>query len=103
MAKATSINPKITFTVLSHPPDFGKDSNQLGKAANKAKGKANANPKPPIPNDNCIAPPSDDKEPANKEPKIGPVHEKETKESVSAIKKIPRIPPTSEAESVFCG
>ena len=57
-----------------------------------AKGKASANPNPVIPNVSCIAPPSEVKLPANKEPKIGPVHEKETSAKVNAIKKIP-IPP----------
>jgi len=36
----------------------------------------------------------EDKDPAKSEPKIGPVHEKETMDSVSAIKKTPKIPPT---------
>ena len=92
-AKANSIKPKTTFTVLSQPPLFGKVFNQFGNNANKANGNAKANPKPPIPIDNCIAPPSLDKEPPSRDPKIGPVHEKETMASVRAIKKIPMIPP----------
>ena len=66
---------------------------QFGNSANNAKGNAKAKPKPPIPIDSCMAPPSLDKEPPKREPKIGPVHEKETIASVSAIKKIPMIPP----------
>ena len=82
--------------VCSHPPDFGIECIQLGNDANKAKGKAKANPKPVMPALNCIAPPSDVKEPANKDPKIGPVHENDTRASVSDIKKIPIIPPFSD-------
>ena len=88
-ASANSKNPKVTFTVVNQPPDFGSDCNQLGNMANSAKGKANANPNPPIPAVNCIAPPSDANEPANNDPKIGPVQENETKANVSAMKKIP--------------
>ena len=55
--------------------------------ANKVNGKANANPKPAIPCVNAQAPPC--KEPTNKVPKIGPVHEKETIAKVMAMKKIP--------------
>ena len=100
-AKANSKNPKTTLVVFSHPPDFGKEFNQLGNSANNAKGSAKANPKPVIPAVNCIAPPSEDKEPANKEPKIGPVQENETIARVNAIKKMPTIPPTEEAESIL--
>src|SRR5690554_8192375 len=74
-AKANSKNPKTTFTVFNHPPDFGREFNQLGKRAKRAKGKAKAKPKPPIPAVNCIAPPSEVSEPAKSDPKIGPVHE----------------------------
>ena len=100
-ANANSKNPKTTFTVFNQPPDFGKEFNQLGNSANKAKGKANANPNPVIPAVNCVAPPSEVKELANKEPKIGPVQEKETIAKVNAIKKIPIIPPIEEAESIL--
>ena len=34
-------------------------------------------------------------------PKIGPVQENETKANVNAIKKIPNMPPTSDAESAL--
>src|SRR5690606_17389948 len=92
-AKANSINPKTTFTVFNQPPDFGKEFNHFGNIANNVNGKASANPKPDIPSDNCIAPPSDVKELPNKVPKIGPVHENETIAKVNAIKKMPTIPP----------
>ena len=87
--------------MFNHPPDFGKEFSQFGNNANNAKGKANANPKPDIPAVSCVAPPSEVKEPANKEPKMGPVQEKETIASVNAIKNTPMIPPTEEALSIL--
>ena len=93
-AKASSKNPKITFVVLSHPPDFGSALSIFGNIAKSAKGRPNATPNPPIPAVNCHAPPSEERDPAKSEPRIGPVHENETIESVSAIKKTPNIPPT---------
>ena len=93
-ANASSRNPKTTFTVFNQPPDLGIECNHLGNMANNAKGSASANPNPPIPKLSCIAPPFVAKEPANKEPNIGPVQENETKAKVKAIKKIPKIFPT---------
>ncbi len=92
-AKATSIKPSTTFTVFNQPPLRGRELSQLGNKANKANGSARANPKPPIPNVNCIAPPSLLREPPKSEPKIGPVQEKETMAKVRAIKNMPTIPP----------
>ncbi len=86
-AMASSRNPKTTFTVLSQPPDFGNDCNQPGNIANKAKGKAKARPNPASPTVNGHAPSVN--VPANKEPRMGPVHEKETIANVNAMKKIP--------------
>src|SRR5690554_4339686 len=100
-AKANSKNPKTTLIVLSQPPDFGSEFNQLGKRAKRAKGKANATPNPTIPAVSCIAPPSAVSEPAKSEPKIGPVQENETIAKVRAIKKIPMIPPIFEALSIL--
>ena len=100
-AKASSKKPKTTSVVFNQPPDFGKEFNQFGNNANSAKGKAKAKPKPVIPAVNCVAPPSEVKEPANKEPRIGPVQEKETIAKVNAIKKMPIIPPTEEASSIL--
>ena len=40
-------------------------------------------------------------DPANKDPKIGPVHEKEMMAKVKAIKKIPEIPPVLDAVSIL--
>ena len=42
---------------------------------------------------NSIAPPSTVMEPTNSDPKIGPVHEKDTIANVNAIKNVPIIPP----------
>ena len=100
-AKANSKKPSTTLVVFIHPPDFGNAFNQLGNNANRAKGKARASPKPVIPAVNCVAPPSAVNEPANNEPKIGPVQEKETIAKVKAIKKMPIKPPTEEAESIL--
>ena len=92
-ASANSKKPKTTFVVLSQPPDLGRALSMFGNIAKSVKGKPRAKPKPPIPAVNCQAPPSLDKDPAKSEPKIGPVHEKETMDNVSAIKKTPTIPP----------
>ena len=98
-ANASSKNPNTTLTVVIHPPDFGKAFNAFGNKAKSAKGKASAKPKPVIPTVSCIAPPSVVKLPASRDPKIGPVHEKETMAKVSAIKKIPMPPFILELES----
>ena len=44
-----------------------------------------------------MAPPSAVNDPANNDPKIGPVHEKETIANVNAMKKIPTPPLKPEA------
>ena len=97
-ARANSKNPKTTFTLFIQPPDFGSLFNKPGNAANKPKGKANANPNPPIPTVNCIAPDDEDIVPAKREPNIGPVQEKDTNARVRAMKNIPIIPPAPSAE-----
>ena len=91
--KASSINPKTTLTEFNHPPDFGNLFIHDGKNANNVKGKAKAKPKPLIPIVSWVAPPSAVKELPKSVPKIGPVHEKDTIASVSAIKKTPMKPP----------
>src|SRR5690606_8419166 len=45
-ANASSMNPKVTFTVFIHPPDFGNELIQLGKIANKTNGIANVTENP---------------------------------------------------------
>ena len=90
------------MVVFSQPPDFGKEFNKLGNNANKAKGIANAKPNPVIPAESWNAGlPTVPKEPAKRDPKIGPVQEKETIAKVNAIKKIPTNPPISEAASIL--
>ena len=42
-----------------------------------------------------------DNEPTNKEPSIGPVHEKETSAKVKAIKKIPTMLDIDDFDSVL--
>src|SRR5436190_23766662 len=92
-AKANSRNPKNTFTVFNHPPDFGKVFNQPGNIANNMNGKAKANEKPNIPTIAAIPP--FEAASTNKVPTIGPVHENETIAKAKAINKIPIIPPLS--------
>ena len=77
-AIANSKKPRTTFTEFNQPPDFGSEFNHFGNIANKVNGNANAKPKPDIPIVNCIAPPSLVKDPANREPRIGPVQENDT-------------------------
>src|SRR6056300_1380702 len=83
-AKASSKNPKTTFTVFIHPPDLGKDCSHPGKAAKSIKGKLKAREKPNMP----MAGPSNSPEwlaRTNKEPMSGPVQLKDTQASVKAI------------------
>ena len=82
------------MTVFNQPPDFGNEFSHFGNIANNVKGNASARPKPDIPSDNWVAPPSEDKELPSSVPKMGPVHEKDTIANVRAIKKMPKIPPT---------
>src|SRR5690606_37037275 len=90
-ANANSKNPNTTFTVFNHPPDFGKEFNQLGKKANKPNGKAIADEKPNILIIGAIPPLV---AASNKAvPAIGNVHEKDTTAKAKAIKKIPATPP----------
>ena len=77
---------------MSHPPELGSFSRNFGNIANKAKGSPSAKPNPPIPTVNCHAPESAVREPANKDPNIGP-QENETIARVRA-KNIPTNPPT---------
>ena len=52
-------------------------------------GNASANPNPKIATVKSVAPESTVRDPTSKEPRIGPVHEKETIANVNAMKKIP--------------
>ena len=98
-ARASSKNPRKTLTVFNQPPDFGSEFIHPGNAANKANGSAKANEKPNIPTKGAIPPIVADS--TNKVPTIGPVQEKETNASASAIKKIPINPPLSDALSAL--
>ena len=98
-AKANSKNPNTTFTVFIQPPDFGKECNQPGKAANKAKGKAIANEKPNIPIIGAIPP--CEAACTNNEPTIGPVQENDTMAKAKAIKKMPMKPLRSAWASIL--
>ena len=85
--------------MFNHPPDFGNEFNHPGKAANNAKGSANASENPNIPIKGPIPPIVADS--TNNVPTMGPVQEKETKARVKAMKKIPKNPPLFEAESAL--
>src|SRR5918993_406075 len=100
-ARASSRKPKTILTDVSHPPERGREFNQLGNKANNPKGKASARPNPVMPIVSCIAPPLVERDPARSEPNIGPVHEKDTRASVSAIKNMPPRPPVPALESAL--
>ena len=104
-ANAISINPRETFTVFIHDPDFGNACNQAGNAAKNANGKAKAKENPNMPTNgakgilpNKVSPP-----PVTvctrSDPIMGPVQENDTNDKVNAIKKIPISPPLSAALS----
>lgn len=78
-------------------PDLGNELSHSGKAANKAKGSANAKENPSIPINGAIPPL--EAASTNKVPTIGPVQEKET--TAKAIKKIPVSPPRSACLSTL--
>src|SRR5690606_11056623 len=99
-AKANSKKPKTTFTLFSHPPDFGNDFNIEGNIANKTNGTANAQEKPNIP----IAGPKRSPRVAastSNVPMIGPVQEKETTAKLADIKNNPTNPLLSELASIL--
>ena len=98
-AKPISSSPKTTLTLLSHPPDWGNEFNQPGKAENNINGKASASENPNITAVGAANEPV--AAPANALPTRGPVHEKETMAKVAAMKKIPINPPRSAAWSVL--
>ena len=97
-AKPNSIKPRTTFTVFIQPPDFGKLCKACGNNAKAPKIIAQANPNPANAKVNIIGT-SELPETAvpKRLPNIGPVQENDTITKVSAIKKIPIIPPASSA------
>jgi hypothetical protein len=73
------------------PPDFGIDFNHVGKSAKRVNGSARAIANPNIPTAGAMMLPVVETS-TKRKPMIGPVHEKETKVKVNAIKKIATIP-----------
>ena len=98
-ARANSRNPSMILNLLIQPPDFGIFFTILGKNDKNENGNASANPKPKIATVKSVAPESTVNDPTSKDPRIGPVHEKETIANVNAIKKIPAKLVISEEES----
>ena len=90
-AKASSKNPKQTFTLFNQPPDLGMLLRKPGNIADNVNGSAKARAKPNIP---TAGPNNSPLELAStsKVPIIGPVQEKETKAKDAAIKKMPPKP-----------
>ena len=72
---------------------------QPGKALNNPKGKANAEEKPSITAVGAAKDPV--AAPASADPTKGPVHENDTMAKVAAMKKMPTMPPRSEAWSAL--
>src|SRR5690606_31427097 len=98
-AKASSKNPKTTFTEFSQPPDLGRLFSHSGKIAKSANGIAKAREKANMPKIGwMISPPA---EAIRIEPTMGPVQEKDTNTKVKAIKKIPVNPPLSPLASTL--
>tara|TARA_B100001741_G_scaffold224235_1_gene186245 strand:+ start:1804 stop:2109 length:306 start_codon:yes stop_codon:yes gene_type:complete len=89
----------MILNLLIQPPDFGIFFTTLGKNDKNENGNASANPKPKIATVKSAAPESTVNDPTSKDPRIGPVHEKETIANVNAIKKIPAKLVISEEES----
>lgn len=98
-ANASSKNPKTTFTVFNHPPDFGKEFIHPGSIAKSTNGMAIAKENPNIPTMGAIPPL--EAASTNKEPTIGPVQLKDTMANAKAIKNIPAIPPLSACLSTL--
>ena len=97
--KASIINPSTTLTEFNQPPDLGIRLIMEGNNANMVNGRANANPKPIIPNVGLKTSPFAAS--TRRAPIIGPVHENETITVVKPIKNAASIPPLSTLESAF--
>src|SRR5690606_29788613 len=99
-ANASSRKPSTTLTLLSQPPDFGKDLSIEGKKAKSTKGIARAMENPSMP----IAGPSRSPLEAastSSVPMIGPVQEKDTNARLNAMKNNPNNPPLSDCASIL--
>src|SRR5579872_495491 len=99
--RASSTKAKVFLTLSIQPPDLGSEWSQPGKSANSAKGNPSARPNPAIATVNWMPPPFWSSAPTRRLPRIGPVQEKETITSVSAIKNIPPRLPRPERESIL--
>ncbi len=87
------MKPRTTFTELSQPPLLGRFFKTDGNQASSVKGSAKATAKAPIVTIGDQNSPEVDF--ISTVPTIGPVHENDTRTSVSAMKNIPRRPPLS--------
>ena len=98
-ARASSANPRMTFTLFIQLPDLGSELSHAGNAAKRLKGIASARENPNI----TINGPRNPAEEAstNAVPIKGPVQEKETIANVAAMKKIPINPPLSASASLL--
>ena len=98
-ANPISTNPKTTFTLFNHPPLWGKLLSHPGNTAKRPNGNANAIEKPSMTAVGAANEPV--AAPANADPTSGPVQEKDTMAKVAAMKKMPKMPPRSEAWSAL--
>ena len=98
-ASANSRKPRKTLTVLSQPPDFGRELSHPGKAAKMEKGRAMASENPSMLIMGAIPPWA--AAATRAVPTMGPVHEKETMARARAMKKMPSSPPRSAWESTL--
>ena len=86
--------------VFNQPPDFGISLSHDGKIAKRVNGIANADENPSMPIAGPRYAPLETAS-TSKVPIMGPVHEKETKASVKAIKNRPIIPPLFDFLSIW--
>ena len=85
------MKPNTTFTVFIHPPDFGACFSNEGKRAKSVNGMAKAMAKPNMPMVGATMSPCVETATSRK-PTMGPVHEKDTKARVKAMKKMDSRP-----------
>src|SRR5690606_25494976 len=99
-ANASSKKPSTTLTLLSQPPDLGRDFIIDGNIAKSTNGMAKAKEKPNIP----MAGPKRSPLVAastNSVPIIGPVHENETTAKLADTNNKPNKPPLSDPASIL--
>lgn len=90
------MKPKTTLTEFIQPPDLGISFSKDGKKAKMEKGRARPRAKPPMP---TAGPTMEPLEAASTRsvPIMGPVHEKETRTRVNAMKKMLSTPEVDSA------